>query len=219
MAAGGHDEEPQQLALLAGVLQRRANRAHHQEEPDQQSDEQQNLPGASQIDVFVALMAPEKRVGIAQLVHDAEPLSGHGTDDNQQQRAEQHIDAEALEFRLVPADQRADEEAGGQPRRGDPEDAQLHMPGARHAIGQPFGELECRRSRRLPRRSARSPRPRSICTRISSDTTQKYLTVARCDGVATHLPERVRRGQRAVVYFLLLRRRTTRPWRRCRPAA
>ena len=41
--------------------------------------------------------------------------------------------------------------------------------------------------------------PTMICTRISSDTTQKYLMVARCDGVGTHLPERVRRGQLAVV--------------------
>jgi hypothetical protein len=102
---GGQYEEPQQLTLVAGIFQGGTNRPHHQGEPDQQSDEQQNLPRAPQIHVLIALVAPEKRVGIAQLVHDAEPLAGHGTGDDQQQGSEQHIHAEALKFRLISAHQ------------------------------------------------------------------------------------------------------------------
>ena len=62
--------------------------------------------------------------------------------DDDEQRAEQHVHAEALDTSARAADQRTDEEARGQPRGGDPEDAELHVPGARDAVGQNLRELD-----------------------------------------------------------------------------
>ena len=47
-----------------------------------------------------------------------------------------------LELRFLAADQRADEQAGGQPGGGDPEDADLHVPGAGDAVGQNVRDLD-----------------------------------------------------------------------------
>ena len=49
-------------------------------------------------------------------------LAGERAGDDQQQRAEEDVDAEALEARLAPADDRREEEPGRQERRRDPED-------------------------------------------------------------------------------------------------
>ena len=52
------------------------------------------------------------------------------------------MDAEGLESGLFAADEGADEESGGEPGGGDPEDADLHVPGAADAIGQDVADLE-----------------------------------------------------------------------------
>ena len=122
--------------------------------------------------------------GTQQLLY-AHPLAGHRADDDEQERPEQHVHAQALPLRLDAAHRRTDEQAGRQPRRGDPEDAQLHVPRARDRVRQELRDAESRRTRCPRRRSAPTTTPRRICTRISAETTQKYLTRARCDGVAT----------------------------------
>ena len=52
------------------------------------------------------------------------------------QRPEQHVDAELLELRLAARQQRRDVEAGGEPGGGDPEDADLGVDGAADDVGQ-----------------------------------------------------------------------------------
>ena len=122
--AGGKHEEVQQGCDARRCLEGRTSGANHQEEPDQQSNEQQNLPAAAQIDILVALMSPKERVGVGELVLDAHPFAGQRSHDNEEQGAEQHMDAKCLELRFLSADQRSDEETGGQPGGGDPEDAE-----------------------------------------------------------------------------------------------
>ena len=101
----------------------------------------QNLPQPAEVDVFVTLAAePEPQV--AKLLLDAEPFAGQRTAHHKHQRAEQHIDAQALVLRFMPADCRADVQAGRQPRGGDPEDGDLQVPGARDGVGQVFVERE-----------------------------------------------------------------------------
>src|SRR5690606_27652433 len=106
----------------------------------QQSDEQRRLPHAAEIDVFITLMSePEPEVARKQ-VHNAHPLPDHRTEHDNEQSAEQHVNAELLKFRLVAADIRCDEKPGGEPRRSDPENAELCVPRSRHDIRQPFIE-------------------------------------------------------------------------------
>ena len=81
--------------------------------------------------------------------------AGQRADHDDQQADEQEVHARALELRLVAGDGRGDEQARGQPGGGDPEDAELRVPGAGHGVGQPLGQRECRRSRRPRRRSGR----------------------------------------------------------------
>ena len=139
---GGEQEEVQQVALFAGDLERRARGADHQEQPDEQSNEQQNLPAAAQIDILVPLVPPEEGVGIGEFVLDAHPFAGERADHNEQQGAEQDVDAERLELGLFAADERSDEETGGEPGSGNPEDADLHVPGAADAVGQDVRDLQ-----------------------------------------------------------------------------
>ena len=116
-------------------------------------------------------------------------------------RDEQHVHSEPLPFGFGAAHGGRDVEAGRQPRSGNPEDADLQMPGARHGVGQPLRQRECRRSRCLRRRSARRWRPSATCTTQSAATTKKYLTVAFCDGVGLQAQQRIATRQE----FLLRR--------------
>ena len=120
--------------------QGRPQNSNHQEQPEQQADEQGDLPGSPQVDVLVALMAEVERNRIGHLVVNAQPFAGQRTDHDEQQRQKQDIDAQALSLRFLLADQRADEQPGRQPGRGDPEQAQLNVPRPSHAVRQPLGE-------------------------------------------------------------------------------
>src|SRR5579885_3121516 len=89
---GGHEEKPQERLLFAAELQGGTDGAHDKEKPDQETQEEKHLPAAAEVDVFIALMTPEKRRGGAQLVVDAHPFAGQRAKDNQKKRAEKHGD-------------------------------------------------------------------------------------------------------------------------------
>ena len=150
---GGDQEHHQERTLLARLAQRRQNRAHHQRQPEEQPDEQRDLPEPAEVDVLVAAVAEvePRGAGAEHLLH-AQPLAGHRADDDEQERAEQDVDAEALPLRLVAAHRRADEQAGGQPGRGDPEDAELHVPRAGDDVRQELRERDA-----VERRSPSTP--------------------------------------------------------------
>jgi hypothetical protein len=86
-------------------------------------------------------MAPHKSIRIGELVLHAHPLAGERSHHNQEQCAEQNVHAESLELRFLAADERSNEEPGGQPGGGDPEDSDLDMPGSRDAIRQDVRDL------------------------------------------------------------------------------
>ena len=132
-----NQEQHQQRMVFVAPRQCRPDAAPHQPQPESQSDEQQDLPEAPEIDVFVALRSqPEPQV--AELLLDAHPFAGKRSDDNGDHRDEQYIHAKPLSFRFSAADCRNDVQAGRQPGGGDPENSDLQMPGARDRIGQPF---------------------------------------------------------------------------------
>src|SRR5579884_2255859 len=122
--------------MFAGPPQSGPQTARHKGQPDEQAGQQEQLPEAAQIDVFITLMAePEPGVTVQFLLH-AQPLAGQGTNDDDQEGGEEDVDEEALPLRFTSADGRSDEQAGGQPGGGDPEDAQLRVPGAHDGVGQ-----------------------------------------------------------------------------------
>src|SRR5215471_7683645 len=125
--------------LFAG-LKRGAYGPHNERKPDQQPCEQQGLPAAAEIDVLVTLMTPIKRHAVRKLVRDREPFTGHRSSNHNQKCQEKNIDAEPLSPGLLSANQRADEQAGGEPCGGYPEYSKLDVPGPGHAVGKPAGE-------------------------------------------------------------------------------
>ena len=139
MAAEAMTNRGQQMAIRARVLDCRPERAAHKEEPDEQADEQEDLPEPSEVDVFIALMAEPEVGDEPELLLDAEPFAGQRADDDDEQASEQEIDAKALAFRFIARNGRRDEQSGGEPRRGDPEDAELRVPRASDGVGEPFG--------------------------------------------------------------------------------
>ena len=123
--------------MLAGCPKGRPDGAQHQPEPEKEPHEESRLPDAAEIEILVALMAQVERDRVAQLVVDAEVLTCERPADHEHQRHEQQVDAEPLPAGLFPADERRDEESRRHPRGGDPEQAELEMPRARHAVGKP----------------------------------------------------------------------------------
>ncbi len=107
-------EHQQQRVALVSFQERRLQSAPHQPQPESKSAEQQNLPEAAQVHVLVTLRAePEPQV--AELVFNAHPLAGERTNHDENQRAEQNVDAQPLALRFNPADGRCDVEPGCQP--------------------------------------------------------------------------------------------------------
>jgi hypothetical protein len=87
-----------------------ARRAQHEEEPQEEPAVERDLPHAPEVDVLVPLVAePEGDPGLEHAL-DREPLAGQRAGDDEQQGAEEHVDPEALEARLAPADDGREEE-------------------------------------------------------------------------------------------------------------
>ena len=114
-----------------------------------------DLPDSAQIDVLVTLMAEIERDRVGQLVVNAQPFAGQRTDhDHASSAPNSMLTPKRCPFGSWSLTSGPMNKPGGEPRRGDPEHAELHVPGPRHAVRQPLATAECRRSRRLRRRSA-----------------------------------------------------------------
>ena len=136
------EEDDRERLALARLSQRRPKRTAHQDKPDHQPGKQQDLPEPAKIDIFPTLVTePEIHVEVEVLL-DAEPFAGHRADDHDEQRAEQHVNADLLEFRLAAAQRRGEIETGGEPCGRDPEDAELGVPGPGYGVGQDFRQRE-----------------------------------------------------------------------------
>jgi len=123
--------------VLAGCPKGRPDGAQHQPEPEEEAHEESRLPDAPEVEILVALMPQVERDRVAQLVVDAEVLARKRSPDHEHQCHEQQVDAQPLPRGVLAADERRDEEPRRQPRCGDPEEAELEMPRARHAVGEP----------------------------------------------------------------------------------
>ena len=100
--AGRDGQQRHQLFLLSLLSQRRSQNANHQKQPQQQADEQGDLPGPAQVDVFVALMTEIERQRVRHLVLNAQPFAGQRADHHDQQRQEQDIHPQALPLGSCP---------------------------------------------------------------------------------------------------------------------
>src|ERR1019366_7370448 len=101
---------------------------------------------------------------VAEFVLNAQPFPCQRTYHDKDERAEKNVDAQALALGLRLADRGRDVEAGSEPRRGDPEQTDLQMPGARDAVRQPTVQRD----------------PIEACT---------FHSVVRGDGAESHLDD------------------------------
>ena len=147
----GAGEHQHQRAAVVAAPQRRPEAAQHEPEPQHEPGEQTDLPGAAEVDVLVALVPEPERQPERQLLVDREVLARQRSRDDQQQRAEQHVDSQPLEARLAPADHGGQEQAGREERGRDPEDGRLDVPGAGQAVGQVLREREAEEGLALDR--------------------------------------------------------------------
>ena len=137
-------EQEQERALLVTAPQRRPQAPEHQPQPEEEAHEEPDLPHPPQVHVLEALVAEEVGEREREILLHGQPLAHQGATDHHHQGAEEDVHPEALVPRLGAAEQRRQVEAGGEPGGGDPEDAQLQMPGARHRVGEVLrqGEAE-----------------------------------------------------------------------------
>ena len=82
-------------------------------------------------------------------------------EDDDRERAEQRERELALVARLAPRDHRREEDAGRDERGGDPEDRQLHVPGAHQVVREGARQVEAEEARRGRRGSAATRRRRA----------------------------------------------------------
>ena len=144
----GAREHQDEGAGVVAAPRGREDRAEHQDEPEDEADEEGDLPDAPEVDVLVPLVAePEAQVEREDLV-DREVLPGERPGDDDEERAPEDVHAEALELRLVPSDDRGEEEARREEGGRDPEDAGLDVPGAREGVGEPLADRKA--EERLP---------------------------------------------------------------------
>ena len=73
---------------------------------------------------------------------DAQEGADQSSEDHHCERSEQHEGELALAARLAPGDHRREEDAGRDERGGDPEDRELHVPGAHQVEGQKLGQVD-----------------------------------------------------------------------------
>src|SRR5512135_656015 len=70
------------------------------------------------------------------------PISDQGAEDHDRERAEQRVGQDVLPPGLPAGDDRGEEDAGGEERRGHPEDRQLHVPGPGQVVREQLGQVE-----------------------------------------------------------------------------
>ena len=92
---------------------------------------------------------------------DAEVGADQRAEDDDRERAEQGEGELALVLRLAAGDHRRQEDPGGDERGRDPEDRELHVPGAHQVVGEDLGEVEAEEAVDARRGSAATRRRRT----------------------------------------------------------
>ena len=103
------------MATLVAPTERRQQGANHKEEPEEKAHEQECLPEATQLQVFITLMTEVEVLDQPQLLHDAKPLSGQRTKDDDEQGDEKHIHPQALVFGFLARHSGSDIESRSEP--------------------------------------------------------------------------------------------------------
>src|SRR5580700_3065513 len=75
----GNQEHHQQRIALVALCEGRPKSAPHKPQPEDQPDEQQDLPEAAKVDIFITLCAEPEPV-IAEAMLNAEPLARERSD-------------------------------------------------------------------------------------------------------------------------------------------
>ena len=119
---------------------------------------------------------------------DGEVGADQRAEDDDRERAEQRERELALVLRLAAGDHRREEDPGRDERGRDPEDRQLHVPGAHQVVREDPRQVEAEEVRRSRRGSAATAAPTSVWIRNSAAITKKNQAVARCAGVSATSP-------------------------------
>src|SRR5262249_55403956 len=133
--AGEQEHEQEGMALIA-FCQGRLQSSPHKPKPENQSAEQQDLPNPAQIYIFIAL-GTEPKPQVAKFVLNAHPLADKRSNYNKDERTKENIHAQPLARRLDAAHSRNDVKTRCEPRGSNPEQTNLKMPSACHAVRQP----------------------------------------------------------------------------------
>ncbi len=115
--------------------------AEQHERPEEQTQRQQHLPEAPEVQVLPALH-PDQVQGRRQPSVQVHQLTDHGAEDDHGQGTQQAVREPGLTARLAAGDDRCEEQAGGQERRRRPEDGELDVPGADQVVRQPPAQVE-----------------------------------------------------------------------------
>jgi hypothetical protein len=117
---------------------------HHE-----QADRQEHLPHACEVEVLESLQSEPVCGRVPEPAVDAEERADQRAEDNHRERAQEQEGECALPLRLAPGDHRSQEDAGRHERRRDPEDRELHVPGAHQVEGQELREVDAEKAREL----------------------------------------------------------------------
>ena len=150
--------------------------------------DQQHLPDPGEVEVLEALEPEPVRRGALEHAVDAEERADQRAEHDHRQRAEQRERQLALVLGLAPGDHRREEDARGHERGGDPEQRELHVPGAHQVVREDRREVEAEEARRARRGSAARRRRRTSGCRNSAAITKKNHAQARWAGVSATSP-------------------------------
>ena len=119
------------IRLVAG----RRHGAEQQDDPEDQAGSEQNLPQATQFEIFPTLMTqPEPQV--PQELMEPKKLAQHAPADHNNQGAKEEVDTRNLAAGFVSAHCVGKQESTGHIGRRHPEHGELQMPGAGQMTGQ-----------------------------------------------------------------------------------
>lgn len=126
------------MPVVFCLSQRGPNRPYHQEQPEEKSDSQEQLPKSSKIRILIPLVPKPEVCVQPKTLPDRKPLTGHGTDNDDQQTHKEKIDEKTLVFWFATGDCRSHKQPGCDPGGCNPKDSQLGVPRTCYRIGQPF---------------------------------------------------------------------------------
>src|SRR5437867_4047308 len=129
--------------------------------PKEKSDDQENLPEASQVEILKALIS-KPLPSCLNPTSNSRVFAQHAAKNNHCERYKQSICQPILSPGLAANDHWSQENPSGQEGRRDPENRQLKMPGARHVEGQHSAEIDTKKTREVGTIMLRGPAEQSL---------------------------------------------------------